>query len=222
MGHTILVVDDEQKMREIISLFLKEKGMTVIEASSGKQAISQFEVNHIDLIVLDVMLGDMSGFDVCKKVRETSQVPIIFLSALGDDDYYMAGYMSGADDYIAKPFKASILALKVERILARTSPKDTIEPDGSVVLKEDSYQCIVEGSPVQLTKTEFQLLQLLMKNRGRILTRELLLETIWEYDYCGESRVVDNHIKNLRRKLGKAGNHIKTIISVGYKYEEME
>ena len=222
MNKTILVVDDEQKMREIISLFLKERGMKVIEASSGRMAITQFETNEIDLVVLDVMLGDISGFDVCKKIRETSQVPILFLSALGDDDYYMAGYMSGADDYIAKPFKASILALKVERILTRTQSNEGIEDAKKVILKEDSYQCVIEGKTAQLTKTEFQLLQLLMKNKGRILTREVLLETVWEYDFCGESRVVDNHIKNLRRKLGKAGNNIKTIISVGYKYEEME
>ena len=219
MGYTILVADDEQKMREIIALFLRGDGMTVYEAENGAQAIQIAQSRKIDLIVLDVMLGDMSGFDVCKTLRQTSQVPIIFLSALGDDDYYMAGYLSGGDDYIAKPFRASILAMKIKRILSRTALSGAGGGADGVALDEASYQCTVDGKDVALTKKEFQVLALLMRNEGRILTRDFLLEAIWQYDFCGESRVVDNHIKNLRRKLGDAGDNIKTIIAVGYKYE---
>lgn len=220
MKSTILVVDDEQKVREIIALFLRERGMIALEASNGETAMELFTANSVDLVVLDVMLGDISGFNVCKKIREISKVPIIFLSALGDDDYFMAGYISGADDYVAKPFKASILAMKIERMLSRTLSAESEIRSLGVVLDEQTYQCSVDGKPIQLTKTEFQLLSLLIKNKGRVLTRELLLETVWQYGFYGESRVVDNHIKNLRKKLGAAGDSIKTIISVGYKYED--
>lgn len=219
--YKILVADDEQKMREIISLFLRENGMEVVTAGSGAEALEQFGKNAVDLMVLDVMLGDMSGFDVCKKIREISNVPILFLSALGDDDYYMAGYLSGADDYIAKPFRASILVMKIKRILERAgqsnSKNETVAP---LFLDHDAYKCMVNGQNVHLTKKEFEVLELLMKNKGRILTRDYLLEEVWKYEFCGEGRVVDNHIKNIRRKLGDVGKRIKTIISVGYKYEE--
>lgn len=219
--YTILVVDDEQKMLEIISLFLRENGMNVVQASSGREALEAFSNNSIDLIVLDVMLGDMSGFDVCKKIRESSEVPILFLSALGDDDYYMAGYLSGADDYIAKPFRASILVMKIRRILERTAQTHGNDKNnGELILDHDAFKCLVHGENVHLTKKEFEVLELLVKNKGRILTREFLLESVWQYEFCGEGRIVDNHIKNLRRKLGDVGSRIKTFISVGYKYEE--
>lgn len=225
MNETILVVDDEKKYRELISLFLKSEGLNVLEAPNGRTALDLFYTKKPDLIVLDVMLPDISGFDVCKKIRETSEVPILFLSALEDEGYHVIGYRAGADDYISKPFQSTVFALKVKRILQRT--KNTAETKeinlirmGSLTLDEDSYTCCVDGEGIPLTQKEFSLLFALMKNPGRVLTREYLLQKVWGYDYAGETRAVDTMIKKLRKKLGSASSLIKTVVSVGYKMED--
>lgn len=223
MNCTILIVDDEKRLREVMALFLRGEGLTVLEAQDGEEALSLFAVHSVDLVILDIMLPGISGFEVCKKIRETSDVPILFLSALGDEDYYVLGYRAGADDYIVKPFKASILAMKVRRILEkkiRSGEAAGVSP-ARLELYEEAFRCVADGTEVALTSKEFSLLSELLKNRERVLTREYLLETVWGYDFMGESRVVDNHIKKLRKKLGTCAGMIKTVIGVGYKLENI-
>jgi DNA-binding response OmpR family regulator len=225
MEGTVLVVDDEKKLCEIISLFLQAEGLKVLKAYSGREALEAFKQHSVDLVILDIMLPDISGYDVCKEIRSKTDVPILFLSALSDDDYYMLGYRAGADDYISKPFKASILTMKVKRIMeVREKLKGGQNPQKNsiVMLDESSYKCTVKGTEVHLTQKEFELLSELMRSKGRVLTREYLMKTIWDYDFLGDSRVVDTHIKKLRKKLGDASGYVKTVISVGYKYEEEE
>lgn len=218
---TVLVVEDEEKLREVIALFLRSDKYNVLEAESGEKALILFSENNVDLIILDVMLPGINGFEVCERIRKMSDVPILFLTALGDDDYFMLGYRAGADDYIAKPFKASILALKVQRILERQEKAGLIQTSyPGIQMDENAFRCTADGIDANLTQKEFQLLRILISNEGRVITRDYLLNVIWGYDYCGDSRVVDNHIKNLRRKLGAYSKSIKTVISVGYKYEK--
>lgn len=221
MNKKVLIVEDEQKLREVIALFLRGDGLQVLEAETGEQALAIFSENAVDLIILDIMLPGISGFDVCERIRQNSDIPILFLTALGDDDYFTLGYRMGADDYIVKPFKASILALKVRRILERQIKADKVQTTiNGIEIDENGFRCTVDGMDVSLTQKEFQLLQILMDNEGRTLTRDYLLNAVWGYDYYGESRVVDNHIKNIRRKLGVYSTWIKTVISVGYRYEK--
>ena len=220
MGDRILIVDDEKNYRELISLFLKSEEYEVFEASNGKDALELFGSIGPDLVILDVMLPDISGFDVCKRIRETSEVPVLFLSALEDEGYYVVGYRAGADDYIAKPFQPSVFALKVKRILARTKKADgnTVRAAG-VTLDESRYQCKIDGAEVELTQKEFAILLALMKSPGKVLTREYLLNHVWGYDFIGDTRTVDSQIKRLRKKLGPYSDIIKTVVSVGYKVE---
>lgn len=220
MGDRILIVDDEKNYRELISLFLKSEEYEVFEASNGKDALELFGSIGPDLVILDVMLPDISGFDVCKRIRETSEVPVLFLSALEDEGYYVVGYRAGADDYIAKPFQPSVFALKVKRILARTKKTDdhTVRVAG-VTLDESRYQCTIDGVKAELTQKEFAILLALMKSPGKVLTREYLLNHVWGYDFIGDTRTVDSQIKRLRKKLGPYSDIIKTVVSVGYKVE---
>lgn len=221
MASKILVVEDEKKLREIMALFLRSESFEVEEAESGEAALKIFPRFMPDLVILDVVLPGVSGFDVCREIRRTSDVPIIFLTALGDDDHHMLGYSLGADDYIAKPFKVSILVMKVRRMLQHTAvPEYKQLRFAGIVLNEESHKCWVNGAEVSLTQKEFVLLQEFMKNPGRVLTRQWLLEQIWGYDYDGESRVVDTMVKNLRKKLGNQAHVIRTVISVGYKLED--
>ncbi len=224
MKQTVLIVDDEKHIREIISLFLREENFNILEAENGVSAFEYFSPGHpsIDLVILDILLPDIDGFEVCKRIREVSDVPIIFLSALNDDDYFLLGYRSGADDYISKPFKATILTAKVKSILTREASALLRSPSTTtscVVIDHSSHECFVDGKKIQLTNKEYALLSALMGNPGRVLSREYLLSSLWGYDFIGQSRVVDNHIKNIRKKLGKYSHHIKTVISVGYKYD---
>jgi DNA-binding response OmpR family regulator len=219
---TILVVEDEQNLREVIALFLRGDGFCVLEASSGEEALPLFSENTVDLIILDVMLPGINGFDVCTAVRKSSEVPVLFLTALGDDDYYRLGYQVGGDDYIVKPFKASILALKVRRILERQARVESSRSSlgQEIHLDENAFRCFIDGADVNLTQKEFQLLRILINNEGRVMTRDSLLNIVWGYEYIGDTRVVDNHIKNIRKTLGKYASYINTVISIGYKYEK--
>jgi DNA-binding response OmpR family regulator len=168
------------------------------------------------------MLPDINGLEICERIRRHSDIPILFLTALGDDDYFTLGYRAGADDYIVKPFKASILALKVRRILERQAKVDPVKTTAKgIKLDTNDFRCTIDGINIALTQKEFQLLEILMLNEGRVMTRDYLLNAIWGYDYYGESRVVDNHIKNIRRKLGTYSTCVKTVISAGYKYEKI-
>lgn len=219
----ILIVDDEQKMREFVALFLRSSRYTVFEAADGRTALNILSKETIDLIVLDIMLPDISGFDPCSQIRVKSSVPIIFLTALADEEYQMIGYRVEGDDYITKPFNASILLAKIQRILQRCAPSnarsDTLAFRG-IKLEISSRRVTLDGKPLQLTPKEFNLLLALMQNRGKVLTRTFLLETIWGYSFAGDSRVVDSHIKKLRSKVSPYSSNIKTVISIGYKLEE--
>lgn len=219
----ILIVDDEQKMREFVALFLRSSRYTVFEAADGRTALNILSKETIDLIVLDIMLPDISGFDLCSQIRVKSSVPIIFLTALADEEYQMIGYRVEGDDYITKPFNASILLAKIQRILQKCAPSnarsDTLAFRG-IKLEISSRRVTLDGKPLQLTPKEFDLLLALMQNRGKVLTRTFLLETIWGYSFAGDSRVVDSHIKKLRSKVSPYSSNIKTVISIGYKLEE--
>ena len=219
----ILIVDDEQKMREFVALFLRSSRYTVFEAADGRTALNILSKETIDLIVLDIMLPDISGFDLCSQIRVKSSVPIIFLTALADEEYQMIGYRVEGDDYITKPFNASILLAKIQRILQRCAPSnarsDTLAFRG-IKLEISSRRVTLDGKPLQLTPKEFDLLLALMQNRGKVLTRTFLLETIWGYSFAGDSRVVESHIKKLRSKVSPYSSNIKTVISIGYKLEE--
>ena len=219
----ILIVDDEQKMREFVALFLRSSKYTVFEAADGRTALNILSKGTIDLIVLDIMLPDISGFDLCSQIRVRSSVPIIFLTALADEEYQMIGYRVEGDDYITKPFNASILLAKIQRILQRCAPlnarSDALTFRG-IKLEISSRRVTLDGKPLQLTPKEFDLLLALMQNRGKVLTRTFLLETIWGYSFAGDSRVVDSHIKKLRSKVSPYSSNIKTVISIGYKLED--
>lgn len=219
----ILIVDDEQKMREFVALFLRSSRYTVFEAADGRTALNILSKETIDLIVLDIMLPDISGFDLCSQIRVRSSVPIIFLTALADEEYQMIGYRVEGDDYITKPFNASILLAKIQRVLQRCAPlnarSDALTFRG-IKLEISSRRVTLDGKPLQLTPKEFDLLLALMQNRGKVLTRTFLLETIWGYSFAGDSRVVDSHIKKLRSKVSPYSSNIKTVISIGYKLEE--
>lgn len=219
----ILIVDDEQKMREFVALFLRSSRYTVFEAADGRTALNILSKETIDLIVLDIMLPDISGFDLCSQIRVKSSAPIIFLTALADEEYQMIGYRVEGDDYITKPFNASILLAKIQRILQRCAPlnarSDALTFRG-IKLEISSRRVTLDGKPLQLTPKEFDLLLALMQNRGKVLTRTFLLETIWGYSFAGDSRVVDSHIKKLRSKVSPYSSNIKTVISIGYKLEE--
>lgn len=219
----ILIVDDEQKMREFVALFLRSSRYTVFEAADGRTALNILSKETIDLIVLDIMLPDISGFDLCSQIRVKSSVPIIFLTALADEEYQMIGYRVEGDDYITKPFNASILLAKIQRILQRCAPlnarSDALTFRG-IKLEISSRRVTLDGKPLQLTPKEFDLLLALMQNRGKVLTITFLLEAIWGYSFAGDSRVVDSHIKKLRSKVSPYSSNIKTVISIGYKLEE--
>lgn len=219
----ILIVDDEQKMREFVALFLRSSKYTVFEAADGRTALNILSKGTIDLIVLDIMLPDISGFDLCSQIRVRSSVPIIFLTALADEEYQMIGYRVEGDDYITKPFNASILLAKIQRILQRCAPLNARSyalTFRGIKLEISSRRVTLDGKPLQLTPKEFDLLLALMQNRGKVLTRTFLLETIWGYSFAGDSRVVDSHIKKLRSKVSPYSSNIKTVISIGYKLEE--
>lgn len=215
---TVLVVEDESSLREAITMYLGGEGFSVISSGLGEEALQLFFEEKPDIVLLDVMLPDIDGFAVCKRIREVSDIPVMFLTALTDDDSQILGYRTGADDYIGKPFRLSILVLKMRRMLSRYA--HSREKENGLTLDPEGTVCYVDGQDANLTYREFAVLSELVANSGRTLSREYLLMNVWGYNYYGESRVVDNHIKNLRRKLGPYGERIRTVVSVGYKYED--
>lgn len=224
MEKSILVVEDESKMREFISLYLRKEGYKVIEAYNGEVGVEKFKENKIDLIVLDVMMPKLNGFEVCKRIREKSKVPIIILTAIEKEMDQIKGYELGADDYVTKPFKAKILIAKIKRLFERlreeTGKKVFIYDKLKIDL--DGREVFINGRKIKLAPKEFELLEYLVINKGIALTRNQILENVWGYDFEGETRVVDNHIKKLRNKLENYAVYIETVISVGYKFEVHE
>lgn len=221
MSKNILIVEDESKMSEFISLYLRNQGYKPIEASNGEIALKLFEQNNINLVVLDVMMPNLNGFDVCKEIRKTSKVPIIILTAVEDEYSHIKGYELGADDYVTKPFKIKILLAKIKRFIDKSS-EDTqtnIFLHGDFKVDFDGRCLYINDQHIKLAPKEFDLLEYFIKNKGIALSRNQILDNVWGYDFQGENRVVDNHVKKLRSKLGEYSELIETVISFGYKFE---
>ena len=218
----ILVVDDESRMRKLVKDFLTKKGFTVIEAGDGEEAVDKFfEVKDIALIILDVMMPKMDGWQVCREIRQYSKVPIIMLTAKSDEKDELQGFDLGVDEYITKPFSPKILVARVEAILRRSNvlaADDTMEA-GGIELNKAAHEVLIDGKSVELRYKEFELLAYFMSNQGVALSRERILNNVWNYDYFGDARTIDTHVKKLRSKLGVKGEYIKTIWGMGYKFE---
>ena len=218
----ILVVDDESRMRKLVKDFLTKKGFTVIEAGDGEEAVDKFfEVKDIALIILDVMMPKMDGWQVCREIRQYSKVPIIMLTAKSDEKDELQGFDLGVDEYITKPFSPKILVARVEAILRRSNvlaADDTMEA-GGIELNKAAHEVLIDGKSVELSYKEFELLAYFMSNQGVALSRERILNNGWNYDYFGDARTIDTHVKKLRSKLGAKGEYIKTIWGMGYKFE---
>lgn len=217
----ILVVDDEPRMRKLVKDFLTVKGFQVVEAGDGEEAIDIFfEQKDIALILLDVMMPKMDGWEVLKTIRKYSQVPILMLTARGEEQDELQGFKLGVDEYISKPFSPKILVARVEAILRRSSPgaKDVIDV-GGIHIDKTAYQVEIDGKPVDLSYKEFELMTYFAENQGIALSREKILNNVWNYDYFGDARTIDTHVKKLRSKLGEKGEYIKTIWGMGYKFE---
>ena len=218
----ILVVDDESRMRKLVRDFLVKKDFIVLEAEDGAQAVDIFfSTKDISLIILDVMMPKMDGWQVCREIRELSDVPIIMLTAKSDERDELLGFDLGVDEYISKPFSPKILVARVEEILRRSNllNDDSIITAGEITLNKSAHEVTVEGKPVELSFKEFELLNYFMDNQGLALSREKILNSVWNYDYFGDARTIDTHVKKLRSKLGKEGDYIKTIWGMGYKFE---
>lgn len=218
----ILVVDDESRMRKLVKDFLVKKDYEVIEAEDGSVALESFyDIKGINLIILDVMMPKMDGWQVCKEIRKTSKVPIIMLTARGDERDELLGFQLGVDEYISKPFSPKILVARVEAILRRTNNgagEAKIEA-GGIVIDMDAHEVFVDDVLVELSYKEFELLAYFLENRGLALSREKILNNVWNYDYFGDARTIDTHVKKLRSKLGEKGNLIRTIWGLGYKFD---
>ena len=218
----ILVVDDEARMRKLVKDFLSIKGYQVLEAGDGEEAVDLFfQQKDIALILLDVMMPKMDGWEVVKTIRKYSQVPIIMLTARGEESDELQGFNLGVDEYISKPFSPKILVARVEAILRRsgkTASGDVMEA-GGIHLDKAAHMVTIDGENVDLSYKEFELLTYFMENRGIALSREKILNNVWNYDYFGDARTIDTHVKKLRSKLGPKGDMIKTIWGMGYKFE---
>ena len=220
----VLVVDDESRMRQLVKDFLQRENFEVLEAGDGSEALDVFfENNDIALIILDVMMPKMDGWQVCKEVRSYSKVPIIMLTARSDEKDELQGFELGVDEYISKPFSPKILVARVEAILRRTQKGEAggeILEVGGIHLDKAAHIVEIDGQSVDLSYKEFELLAYFMENRGIALSREKILNNVWNYDYFGDARTIDTHVKKLRSKLGQKGDLIKTIWGMGYKLEE--
>ena len=217
----VLMVDDEARMRKLVKDFLAIKGYKVIEAEDGEQAVDIFfKEKDIGLVILDVMMPKMDGWEVCRTLRRYSQVPIIMLTARSEERDELLGFELGVDEYISKPFSPKILVARIEAILRRgnAGAGEILEAAG-IRVDKDAHEASVDGQPVDLSNKEFELLTYFMENQGMALSREKILNNVWNYDYFGDARTIDTHVKKLRSKLGEKGELIKTIWGMGYKFE---
>ena len=221
-GTYILVVDDESRMRKLLRDFLSAKGYQILEAEDGEKAIEVFEENKnkIKLILLDVMMPKLDGWSVLRKIRQDSNVPVIMLTARGEEQDELFGFELGVDEYISKPFSPKILVARVEAILKRTygDTKEIKDYDG-ITINQEGRTVKVDGKPIDLSLREYELLKYLLDNENIALSRDKILNNVWNYDYYGDSRTIDSHIKKIRHKLGKKGKYIETIRGIGYKFE---
>ena len=219
---TILMVDDEARMRKLVKDFLMQKGYSVLEAADGEEALRVFEENQnkIGLILLDVMMPKLDGWSVLRQIRQTSKVPIIMLTARGEEQDELFGFELGVDEYISKPFSPKILVARVEAILNRTqTKKNEVQDYGGIVIDSDGRTVKVDGKEIELSLREYELLKYLVDNQVIALSRDKILNNVWNNDYYGDSRTIDSHIKKIRHKLGKKGKYIETMRGVGYKFE---
>lgn len=222
MNNFILVVDDESRMRKLIKDFLTVKNYQILEAEDGEKALKVFEENKkkISLILLDVMMPKLDGWSVLRQIRQTSNVPIIMLTARGEEQDELFGFELGVDEYISKPFSPKILVARVEAILKRANSKIKNEKNyGGIAIDKEGRTVTVDGKTLELSLREYELLVYLIENENIALSRDKILNNVWNYDYYGDSRTIDSHIKKVRHKLGKKGKYIKTIRGVGYKFE---
>ena len=220
----ILVVDDESRMRKLVGDFLRRDGFIVVEAGDGEEALDMFYADkEIALIILDLMMPKINGLEVLREIRENdSKIPIIMLTAKGDESDELTGFESGADEYIAKPFSPKILVARVEAILKRSNiiTEEKVVESGGIVINETAHTATVDGVEIDLSVKEFELLTYFLENKGIALSREKILNHVWNYDYFGDVRTIDTHVKKLRAKMGEKGANIKTIWGMGYKYED--
>lgn len=218
----ILVVDDESRMRKLVKDFLEREGFIVLEAGDGMEAMEVFyEEKDIALIILDVMMPKMDGWQVCREVRQSSAVPIIMLTARSEERDELQGFDLGIDEYISKPFSPKILVARVEAVLRRTHGVDasSVVDAGGIEIDKSAHMVSIDGKEIELSFKEFELLAYFAENQGIALSREKILNNVWNYDYFGDARTIDTHVKKLRSKLGDKGNYIKTIWGMGYKFE---
>lgn len=218
----VLVVDDESRMRKLVRDFLVRAGYEVLEAADGEEALDLFyATKDIGLMILDVMMPKMNGWDVCREIRSHSKVPIIMLTAKSNESDELIGFDLGVDEYITKPFSPKILVARVEAILRRTNGlnKDETLEVGGIVLDKAAHRVTIDGMDIELSYKEFELLAYFIENKGLALSREKILNHVWNYDYFGDARTIDTHVKKLRSKMGDKGDYIKTIWGMGYKFE---
>lgn len=219
----ILVVDDESRMRKLVKDFLTRENYEVLEAQDGEEALDLFYADKdIALVILDVMMPKLNGWDVCKEIRENSKIPIIMLTAKSTENDELNSFEIGADEYISKPFSPKILVARVGALIRRTNRiGDTalIKEQGGIVLDKSAHTVSVDGTALDLSFKEFELLDYFMENAGIALSREKILNSVWDYDYFGDARTIDTHVKKLRNKMGKKGDYIKTVWGMGYKFE---
>ncbi len=218
----ILMVDDESRMRKLVNDFLSKKGYEVIEAADGEEAVERFYIEKdIALIILDIMMPKMDGWQVCREIRKESKVPIVMLTAKSEEHDELLGFELGVDEYISKPFSPKILVARVDALLRRTNKLDTSEvvEAGNILIDKAAHQVKANGENIDLSFKEFELLVYFVENKGIALSREKILNNVWNYDYFGDARTIDTHVKKLRSKLGDCGEYIKTIWGMGYKFE---
>ena len=218
----ILVVDDESRMRKLLKDFLAVKGYQILEAEDGEKAVEVFEENRnkIKLILLDVMMPKLDGWSVLRKIRQESKVPVIMLTARGEEQDELFGFELGVDEYISKPFSPKILVARVEAILKRVyGDTKEVKDYGGITIDQEGRTVKVDGKPIDLSLREYELLKYLLDNENIALSRDKILNNVWNYDYYGDSRTIDSHIKKIRHKLGKKGKYIETIRGIGYKFE---
>lgn len=220
----ILVVDDESRMRKLVRDFLTKSGYEVVEAENGEEALDLFfKQNDISLIISDVMMPKMDGWQLCREIRQYSKVPIIMLTAKSDERDELMGFEMGVDEYISKPFSPKILVARVDAVLRRTmqTEEGRLE-EGGIVIDKTAHQVTIDGKEIDLSVKEFELLTYFIMNKGVALSREKILNNVWNYDYFGDARTIDTHVKKLRSKMGEKGDYIRTIWGMGYKFEAVQ
>jgi DNA-binding response OmpR family regulator len=215
----ILIVEDEKKIRELLKIYFLRENYGVTEAENGKIALEKMKEKEFDIVLLDIYMPEMDGFDTCREIRKTSNVPVVIVTALSDDESQLLAYEIGADDFIVKPFKKDILLAKIRRISERTSRNQHSYKFGGLEIDKDGYRVAVDGNEVKFAPKEFEILLYLVESKGMIKSRDDILIHIWGYDSEVFDRVVDNHIKKIRKKLGAYSDYIKTVVSIGYKFE---